>query len=94
MSLSRAASESQQKKRSTQISSFRPELEFEVIKLILLRERYLQRLLKLLKDRHASSTLISAAGVDMSVIGVCDVLRDSTVELVETIRTWEQAQVM
>ena len=93
MSLSRALSQSQPKKRPTQVSSFKPELEFEVLKLILLRERYLQRLLKLLKNRQASSTLSNAANVDMSIIGVCDVLRDTTVELIETIRLWEQAQV-
>lgn len=69
----------------TNIPSFRPELEFEVIKLILLRESYLKKLEKLLVSNEGR--------VNMSVIGVIDTLRDCSIETVELIETWEQTQL-
>jgi hypothetical protein len=68
-----------------QAPSFKPELEFEVIKLVLLRERYLQRLETKLQEKDGK--------VDMAVIGIVDVLRDCSIEIVETIQTWERTQV-
>jgi hypothetical protein len=68
-----------------QAVSLKPEVEFEVIKLVLLRERYLQRLEKKLQE--------SKGKVDLGIIGSIDVLRDATVETVETIVTWERTQV-
>ena len=68
-----------------QAPSFKPELEFEVIKLVLLRERYIQRL----KDKLNTK----GGKVDMAIIGIIDVLRDCSVEVVETMLTWERTQV-
>ena len=68
-----------------EVSSFKPELEFEVIKLVLLRERYLERLRRKL-DRLSGK-------IDVAIIGLFDVLRDASVEVVETIHTWERTQV-
>lgn len=68
-----------------QAPSLQPQLEFELIKLVLLRERYIQRL----RDK-----LDGPGGkVDINLIGLLDVLRDSTIETIETIRKWERAQV-
>jgi hypothetical protein len=72
-------------KSLTQAASFKPEIEFEVIKLVLLRERYIERLQK---------RLISCKGiVDLNIIGLVDVLRDVSIEVIETIQIWEQTQV-
>jgi hypothetical protein len=68
-----------------QAPSFKPELEFEVIKLALLRERYLTRL-----DAKLKAT---GGDIDMAVIGTVDVLRDTSIEIVDTIKTWERTQV-
>jgi hypothetical protein len=68
-----------------QAPSFKPELEFEIIKLVLLREKYLQRLSSKLEQKNGK--------VDMGIIGIVDVLRDCSVEIVETIQTWERTQV-
>lgn len=68
-----------------QAPSFKPELEFEIIKLVLLREKYLQRLLTKLEKKSGK--------VDMTIIGIVDVLRDCSVEIVETIQTWERTQI-
>ena len=67
------------------VQSLHPELEFEVIKLILLRESYLRRLDK---------TLVSSGGkVDIGVVGMADTLRDVSLEVVETIQEWERSQL-
>jgi hypothetical protein len=68
-----------------QAPSFKPELEFEIIKLVLLREKYLQRLSSKLEQKKGR--------VDMGIIGIVDVLRDCSVEIVETVQTWERTQV-
>jgi hypothetical protein len=68
-----------------QAPSFKPELEFEILKLVLLREKYLQRLVTKLEQKNGK--------VDMGIIGTVDVLRDCSVEIVETIHTWERTQV-
>jgi hypothetical protein len=73
-------------KSLTQAASFKPEIEFEVIKLVLLRERYLQRLKAKLIEKDGK--------IDMGIIGICEVLRDSSVEVIETIRTWQRTQVI
>ena len=67
------------------VQSLRPELEFEVIKLILLRESYIQRLQKLLTSTKGK--------VDLSVVGLVDVLRDVSLECIETVREWERSQL-
>jgi len=50
-----------------QVVSLRPELEFEVIKLALLRENYLKRL---------SKTLSKTTAIDLTITGLFDVLRE------------------
>jgi hypothetical protein len=67
------------------VQSFRPELEFEVIKIVVLRENYLKRIAKCLVN--------SKGKVDMGVIGIVDTLRDCSIECVDTIQTWERTQV-
>lgn len=67
-----------------QVTSVRPELEFEVIKLLLLRESYIKRLNKRLpKSRE----------VDLSITGLFEALRETSVQVVESLREWERAQV-
>lgn len=69
----------------TGVQSFRPELEFEAIKIVVLRENYLKRIKK---------NLITSKGkVDMGVIGIVDTLRDCSIECVDIIQTWEKTQV-
>lgn len=68
-----------------QVASLRPELEFEVIKLVLLREKYLIRLKRVLDD--------SGGRVDHGIVGLFDTLREVTIATVEAIRYWEQSQV-
>ena len=69
----------------TKVASLKPELEFEVIKVVILREKYLNRL------QQAVET--SKGTIDLSIIGLVDTLRDASVNVVETIRLWEQSQV-
>ena len=67
------------------VQSLHPELEFEVIKLILLRESYMKRLEK---------ALVSSKGrIDLGVVGMADTLRDVSLEVIETIQEWECSQV-
>lgn len=98
-----------------QNASLRPQLEFELLKLVLLREKYIQRLQNRLTSDHekfiqTSKAVAKAAKarakpkntpdpvlfvprVDIGLIGLFDVLRDCTVQVVETIRLWERAQL-
>jgi hypothetical protein len=71
-----------------QVASLKPEVEFEVMKTILLRENYIQRLQKKLKELKSKNSII-----DLSIIGLIDVLRESSIEVVEIIKTWEETQV-
>lgn len=76
------------------VFSLRPELEFEILKLILLRERYIKRIkhaldVQLLRHSKNKSTHV----IDLSVIGIIDVLREITIELMEVMRLWEQYQL-
>jgi hypothetical protein len=95
--------------------SLRPELEFELLKLVLLREKYIQRLSNKLSADHEKALQTAKAvaraakmkskpkgfvepvlfvpRVDIGLIGLFDVLRDCTVQVVETIRLWERAQL-
>jgi len=66
-------------------ASLRPELEFEVIKLTLLRENYIKRLAAALDSLRKE--------MDIGIVGLVDVLRDTSIQVVETIITWERAQV-
>jgi hypothetical protein len=66
-------------------ASLRPELEFEVIKLTLLRENYIKRLAAALDGLRKE--------LDIGIVGLVDVLRDTSIQVVETIITWERAQV-
>ena len=68
-----------------QVASLQPELEFEVIKLVLLREKYLGRLKRVLDE--------SGGRIDLTVVGLFDTLRDASLSTVETIHNWEQSQV-
>lgn len=65
--------------------SLSPELEFELFKLVLLREKYVKKL----ETRLAASR----GYIDLDLVGVFDVLRDATLQVVETTRQWERAQV-
>lgn len=68
----------------TQVPSLRPELEFEIIKLVLLRESYVEKLKR--------KVLVSKSSPSGDVVGLVDTLRDSSVEIVDTIKTWERTQ--
>eukprot|EP00981_Chlorochromonas_danica_P000139 scaffold39_cov176-Ochromonas_danica.AAC.5 len=68
-----------------EVPSLRPELGYELLKVILLRESYLKRLDQSLIKHHGQ--------VDMTIIGLFDVLRELTVTIIELIIEWEQAQV-
>ena len=65
--------------------SLRPELEFELFKLVLLRESYIQRLEKKLSESNGY--------IEIGLVGMFDVLRDTSIEVVETVRLWERAQL-
>lgn len=67
------------------VASLKPEVEFEVIKLVMLRENYLIRIDKTLKEKEGR--------LDIGIIGLIDILRDSTLETVETIKMWETTQL-
>jgi hypothetical protein len=67
------------------VPSLHPQQEFEVIKHILLRERYLKRL-------HAACSRTKDR-MTPEVVRFLDLLRIATVECVEAIDLWEQAQV-
>lgn len=67
------------------IPSLHPQQEFEVIKHILLRERYLKQL-------HVACTN-AKNHMTPEVVRFLDLLRIATVECVEAIDLWEQAQV-
>jgi hypothetical protein len=73
--------------RSTmmQAPSLHPQLEFEVIKLVLLREKYLIRLKRNLDE--------SEGNINLGIIGLFDTLRDVSMSAVESIHNWEQSQV-
>jgi hypothetical protein len=87
MNMSTMSSMSKSRTRNSvmQVASLKPEFEFEVIKLVLLRESYIQRVQRKLDSNNGS--------VDMSIIGLFDILRDSSIDIVETIRKWERTQV-
>jgi hypothetical protein len=80
-----SSSSTMTKTSMTKVAALRPELEFEVIKVVILREKYVNRL------RDALQT--SKGAIDLTVIGLIDTLRDATVNVVETIRSWEQSQL-
>ncbi len=67
------------------IALLKPEYEFKLMKLIILRENYLRRLINYLKSSNGK--------VNIEVVGVCDILREVTIETVETLILWERAQV-
>lgn len=69
-----------------EVASLRPELGLELFKLVLLRERYIARLTKKLK-------LLKSEQVDLDVIGLIDLLRDTSIQVVETVDAWEKSQV-
>lgn len=90
------------------MSSLRPELEFELLKLVLLREHYLQRLKKKLdsdnstkdvrskgisKGSKSRDSLPVKAKVDMGLIGLFEYIRDCSMQVVEKIHTWERTQL-
>jgi hypothetical protein len=59
-------------------------LEFEVMKLVLLRESYLKKLARVLKEQKGE--------INLNVIGVIDTIRDCSVETIEVIQEWERTQ--
>lgn len=71
----------------TNVASLRPEIEFEIIKLTVLREKYIQRLIQTLES------IPDNAEIDIGVVGQVDVLREVSIEIVEAIVMWERAQV-
>ena len=68
-----------------QVASLCPELEFDVMTLILLREKHLTRLRGVLDDLHGK--------IDLRVVGLFDTLRDVSVDVVEAIKIWQDSQV-
>lgn len=68
-----------------EVPSLRPEVGLELFKLILLRESYLKRLEKKLQQMKGL--------IDLSVVGMIDLLRESTLQVVEMIDTWEKTQL-
>ena len=84
-------------------------IEFETIKVVILREKYVKKLSKALKKLHDNDDNIGIAfphlipyylnhsllylGVDMGVIGLIDCLRSITIETIEVIKTWQESQV-
>lgn len=63
----------------------RPELGYELLKVVMLRESYLQRLERAFTKQHGN--------VDMAIVGLFDVLRELTVQIIELVGDWEKAQV-
>ena len=68
-----------------QVASLRPELEFDVMTMVLLREKHLTRLRRLMID--------SKGKVDLVVVSLFDTLRDVSVAVVEAIKSWQDSQV-
>lgn len=68
-----------------EVESLLPEVGLELFKTVCLRERYLTRVKTLLDNKKGF--------VDLSVIGLVDLLRDTTLSIVETVVTWERAQI-
>jgi len=65
--------------------SLKPELELEVLKSILLRENYLKKLNDHLKT--------SSGNLNTSTVNFIDLLRESTLQVIEIIDDWEKCQV-
>lgn len=86
-------------------SSFKPDIEFELFKLILLRESYGNIFSSLCRTiikfcfqniavKRLTKQLVDGNGaVEISLVGMMDVLRDTSVQVVLSIRIWERAQV-
>jgi hypothetical protein len=68
-----------------EVPSLRPEVGLELFKLVLLRESYLKRLDKQL---HRTGLVM-----DLSVVGMIDLLRETTIQIVEMTDTWEKTQI-
>lgn len=69
--------------------SLKPQFEFELLKLVLLRESYIQRLRKKLKFNDKDVY----ADIDLSIVGLLDVLRETTIQVIETMKLWERTQL-
>lgn len=69
-----------------EVPSLRPQLGVELFRLVLLRESYLKRLNQQLKGLKTNV-------VDIGIIGLIDLLRETSIEVVEAIEGWEEAQV-
>ena len=68
-----------------QVDSVKPEFEFEVIKLVILRESYLQKL---------ENSLVTLRGkLDVGIVDLCDMIRLTSIEVIEMIDLWQRAQV-
>lgn len=65
--------------------SLKPELEIEVLKTILLRENYLKKLHSYLDKSNGK--------LDINIVNLIDLLRESTIQTVEIIDSWEKSQV-
>ena len=76
-----------------EVDSLRPQLQFELLKLVLLRENYVQRLRKKLSGKGKGATA-GVNGLDLGVVGLMDCIREVTVQVIETTRLWERAQLV
>lgn len=74
-----------------EIDSLRPQLQFELLKLVLLRENYVKRLRKKLSGKGATA---GGNGLDLGVVGLLDCIREVNVQVIETTRLWERAQLV
>lgn len=87
-----------------EVDSLRPQLQFELLKLVLLRENYVQRLRKKLllslsgKGQGKGKLLLSSGkggnGLDLGMVGLLECIREVTVQVIETSRLWERAQLV
>ena len=62
----------------SKIASLQPQLEFEIVKHVIVREQYIQRLKVTLQEKRGK--------IDIAVIGLIDVLRMSSIETIGTTR--------
>lgn len=65
--------------------SLKPELDIEVLKAILLRENYLKKLHSQLEKSNGK--------IDVNTVNLIDLLRESTIQTVQIIDSWEKSQV-
>jgi hypothetical protein len=69
-----------------EVPSLKPALGIELFKLVLLRESYVRKLTQQLLSLRSSQ-------IDLGIVGLIDLLRETSIQVVEAIDEWEKAQV-